>query len=44
MTTGQIMFYGGIAGMVVFILWAIVIWTTFENKKKKLLKEIEEEL
>lgn len=44
MTIGQMMFYGGIAGMIVFVIAAAIIWTIFEKKKKKLLSEIREEL
>lgn len=43
MTIGQILFFGGIAAMVIFIFAAIAAWTVFEKKKKRLLSEIKEE-
>ncbi len=43
MTTGQILFYGGIAGIVIFTLAFIISWASYEKKKKKLIKMIEEE-
>lgn len=44
MTTGQLLFYGGIAGAVFFGLLFVISWAVFEKKKKKLMKRIEEEL
>lgn len=44
MTTGQILFYGGIAGTVIFALLFVISWAVFEKKKKKLMKQIETEL
>ena len=43
MTLGQIMFYGGIAGTVIFAILAAVVWTVFEKKKRRLLRNIERE-
>lgn len=43
MTTGQILFYGGIAGTVLFAVLFVVTWVMFEKKKKKLMGEIEKE-
>ena len=42
MTKGQLMFYGGMIGVVVFLLLAIIVWNVYEKKKARLLKEIEE--
>lgn len=44
MTTGQLMFYSGIAGTLIFIVLLIVSWSVFEAKKKKLIRKIEQEL
>lgn len=44
MTTGQILFCGGIAGTVFFALLFVVSWVIYEKKKKSLLKKIEQEL
>lgn len=43
MTTGQLLFYGGIAGTVLFAILTVVMWVVYENKKKKLLRDIEQE-
>ena len=43
LTIGQLMFYGGIAGAVLFTVLAIVVWTLYERRKRKLLKAIENE-
>lgn len=44
MTTGQILFYGGIGGTAFFALVFILSWAVFEKKKKKLIRQIEQEL
>lgn len=44
MTVGQMMFYGGIAGIAVFAVLAVVVWMIYEKKKKQILKTIEQEL
>ena len=44
MTTGQILFYGGIAGMVLFGILFAASWAVYEKKKKKLIRRIEQEL
>jgi len=43
LTKGEIMFYGGMAGMAFLILLSIVLALVFARKKKKLIKKIEEE-
>lgn len=43
MTVGEISFYGGIAGMIFSaVLWIISMYL-FRKKRKKLIKEIEQE-
>ncbi len=43
MTIGQLLFYGGIAGVFIFGILTVVMWTIFEKKKKKLICNIEQE-
>jgi len=43
-TTGQLLFYGGIAGVVLFGILFILSWAIYEKKKKKLIQKIEQEL
>lgn len=42
-TTGQMLLYGGIAGIVVFSLVGILVMAVLRGKRKKLLRAIEEE-
>ena len=37
------MFYGGIAGAVIFTLLLFILWGIFEKKKKDLKRKIEDE-
>ena len=43
LTTGQLCFYGGIAGAVLSVILIIVFVMVFEGKKSKMLKNIESE-
>lgn len=43
MTTGELMFYGGIAGTALFAILFVASWAVFERKKKNLLRKIEQE-
>lgn len=43
MTTGQLMFYGGIAGTLIFLILLFAVWGSYEKKKKKLRRQIESE-
>ena len=44
MTSGQLLFYGGIAGTVLFALLFAALWIVFEKKKKYMIEKIEQEL
>lgn len=44
MTTGQLLFYGGIAGVILFGILFVVSWAVYEKKKKNLIRKIEQEL
>lgn len=44
MTAGQLLFYGGIAGVVLFGILFVLSWVVYEKKKKKLIKKLEQEL
>lgn len=43
MTTGSIMFYGGIAGVVVGVLLSLICMKIFPNQRKRLLEELSRE-
>jgi len=43
LTLGEMLFYGGIAGTVFFVLLFVVLWLVYEKKKKKLIRKIEQE-
>lgn len=43
MTTGSIMFYGGIAGVVVGILLALICMKVFPKQRRRLLDELSRE-
>lgn len=43
MTTGSIMFYGGIAGVVVGVILALICMKVFPGQRKRLLKELSKE-
>lgn len=44
MTKGQLLFWGGIAGAIIFTVLFAVSWIMFERKKRQLMQKIEEEL
>lgn len=43
LTYGQMLFYGGIAGAVLFAVLFFVLWGIFENKRRKMMKKIDDE-
>lgn len=43
-TTGMIMFIGGIAGAVFFLLWLIIVAATAGKKRRKMIDRIQKEL
>lgn len=43
MTTGQLLFYGGIAGIIISIILFVVTIAVFENKKRRFLSDMEKE-
>ena len=43
-TTGEMFFYGGIAGTVLFSILFIVTWAGYNRKKKKMVAKIEDEM
>ena len=43
MTTGSIMFYGGIAGVLVGVLLALICMKVFPRQRKRLLEELSKE-
>ena len=44
MTKGEMLFYGGGAGIVVFSILFVACWVHYSSKKKKMAKQVEEEL
>lgn len=42
MTVGKLLFYGGIIGLTVALLLFIFIFAILKNKKKNILKKLEE--
>lgn len=44
MTQGQLLFYGGMGGIVVFTIMFILCWVIFDKKKAKLIKKIDNEI
>lgn len=43
MTTGNIMFYGGIAGVAIGIILALICMKVFPRQRKHLLEELSKE-
>lgn len=44
MTLGQLMFYGGIVGLILFAILIPVTWNIYESKKKSMKESIEKDL
>ncbi|MDF2539878.1 MAG: hypothetical protein K0S76_2899 [Herbinix sp.] len=43
LTTGEFLFYGGIAGGIALFLFSILLMIFYRFRKKKLLKKIQDE-
>lgn len=44
LTMGELMFYGGIAGIVFFGLLFVILWLVYEWRKKRLIRKIEQDI
>lgn len=44
MTNGEMLFYGGLIGVVLFSILFIVTWAGYNRKKRKMSAKIEDEL
>ena len=42
LTTGMLMMYGGIAGMVLFVIVLLILAPVFKKQREKVLDEIQE--